>query len=379
MVAIETIASQIIIKVADPLIKELISLYEVDDKVELLVTHFREMKCFLKDADAKKERDERVKNWVLDVTDAAYDAEDLIDTFILKVEPLKRTGFVGCITRYACIFCELKGRYKLSSEIERINNKIRVSSESRSTFGIQNIGQGAGTSSAGPSLQEWRLTSPLDQEPDFVGFEKDLEILVDLLTKGESRRCVVSVVGMGGLGKTTLIKKIYNDTRVKAHFHFCAWICLSREYDVKDILKTIIDCCMVLSEEESKKVEKMNVIQLRHKISEYLKGQRYLMVVDDIWTEEAWDAIQDAFPVIKNGSRVMITTRNKDVALHADAPHLLYMNCDFLKMKKAGNCFAKKHFQKKVPVALSLSRRWVERWWKNAMVYLLRSWLLEGS
>ncbi|MGV8048684.1 hypothetical protein PJP07_31260, partial [Mycobacterium kansasii] len=78
-----------------------------------------------------------------------------------------------------------------------IKNKIHAISESRLTYGIENIGQVAmGTSSAGLSRQEWRLTSPLAQEPDFVGFEKDLEILVARLTEGECRR-VVSVVGMG--------------------------------------------------------------------------------------------------------------------------------------------------------------------------------------
>ncbi|XP_058114604.1 probable disease resistance protein RF45 [Magnolia sinica] len=350
MVAVEAVVLQLLIKLADPLIKEVISLYEVDDKVELIVTQFTQMQCFLKDADAKQEGDERVKNWVLDVTDAAYVAEDLIDTFILKVEPLKRTGFVGRITRYAFIFSELIARYKLRSEFERINNKIRVISESRSTFGIQNTGQEAGTISAGPSLQEWRLTSPLDQEPDFIGFEKDLEILVDRLTKGELRRCVVSVVGMGGLGKTTLTKKVYNDTRVKARFHdFCAWICLSQEYDVKDVLKKIIDRYMVLSEEESKKVEKMDVFELRHKISEYLKGKRYLVVVDDIWTSRAWDDIKGAFPLndtlpaVENGSRVMITTRIKVVALHADAQSLPY---ELLTLGKdeSWNLFCRKAF-----------------------------------
>ncbi|XP_058114376.1 disease resistance protein RPP8-like [Magnolia sinica] len=101
MVAVEAVVLQLLLKVADPLIREVISLYEVDDKVELIVTQFTQMQCFLKEADAKQEGDERVKNWVLDVTDAAYVAEDLIDTFIFKVAPLKRTGFVGRITRKA--------------------------------------------------------------------------------------------------------------------------------------------------------------------------------------------------------------------------------------------------------------------------------------
>ncbi|XP_058114369.1 putative disease resistance protein At1g50180 [Magnolia sinica] len=340
MVAVEAVVSQLLKKLADPLI----SLYDVDDKVELLVIQFRVMQCFLKDADARQERNEGVKNWVLNVRDAAYEAEDVIDNFIYKVARLKRTGFMGCITRYACIFCELIARYKLSSDIERINNKFRVISESRSALRIKDISQeAAGTSSAGPSLQEWRLTSPLSQEPDFVGFENDLEILVDRLTNGELRRRVVSVVGMGGLGKTTLTKKVYNDSRVKAHFQSFAWISVSQEFGLRDLLLDFINCYMELSKEELKRVKKMNVSQLRNKISEYLEGKKYLMVVDDIWSNEAWDALKDAFPDVSNGSRIMLTTRNKDTALHADAasrPHHLR----FLNNEESWKLFCKKVF-----------------------------------
>ncbi|XP_058068347.1 disease resistance protein RPP13-like [Magnolia sinica] len=131
---------------------------------------------------------------------------------------------------------------------------------------------------------------------------------------------------MGGVGKTTLTKKLYNDTHVKTHFESCAWISISQEYGVRDLLQNIINCYMVLSEEDLKKVEKMDVIQLQHKISVYLREKRYLMVLDDIWTNQKWDALQDAFPDMNNGSRVVLTTRNKDLALHADAqsqPHEL--------------------------------------------------------
>ncbi|XP_058114481.1 putative disease resistance protein At1g50180 [Magnolia sinica] len=339
MSIVESIVKILLPKLADPILQEAIFLYGVGDEVEWLEAEFKRMLCFLIDADAKQ-GDERVKNWVGDVRDVAYGAEDVIDTFLFKVAPLRRTGFVGCIKRYAFIFNELIARHQVGSEIESIKNKIRTISESRSTYGIENIGQGAGTNSAGRSLQEWRLTSPLSQEPDVVGFEKDMEILVARLMEGESRRCVVSVVGMGGLGKTTLTKKVYNNTRVKSHFESCKWISISQEYSVRNLLTKIINCYMTLSEEELKK---MNVFQLRHKISLYLQEKRYLMVLDDIWTVEAWDDLKDAFPDMNNGSRVMLTTRNKDVALHADAqiqPHELR----FLNKEESRVLFCKKTF-----------------------------------
>ncbi|XP_058114635.1 probable disease resistance RPP8-like protein 4 [Magnolia sinica] len=342
MALAESVVEVLLEKLADQLIQEAEFLHGVRNEVELLDAEFRRMLCFLKDADAKQGRDERVKNWVRDVRDVAYDAEDVIDTFLFKVAALKRRGFMGRIRRYAFVFNELMTLHKVGSEIERIKNKIRAILESRLVYGIENIGQGVGTSSAGLNIREWRLTSPLSQEPDFVGFEKDLKILVDQLTEGK-RRYVVSVVGMGGLGKTTLTKKVYNNRHVKTHFQSRAWISISQEYGVKDLLMNIINCYMVLSEEELNKVEKMDVFQLRHKISEYLQEKRYLMVLDDIWTNEAWDALKDAFPDTNNGSRVIVTTRKKDVALHADAQSMLY-ELRFFETGESWELFCRKTF-----------------------------------
>ncbi|XP_058109111.1 putative disease resistance protein At1g50180 [Magnolia sinica] len=339
MAFVESVVGFLLQKLTDPIIQEAIFLDGVRDQVEWLEEEFTRMRCFLKDADAKQDSDVRVKNWVRNVRNVAYDAEDAIDIFVFKIAPLRQRGFLGRIRRYAFIFHDLSALHKLGLEIERIKTKISSISESRLAYGIENIGQGGGTSSSGLSLQEWRLTSPLAQEPDFVGFEKDLEILVDRLTKGK-RRFVVSVVGMGGLGKTTLTKKVYNDTRVKTHFQSFAWISISQEYGVRDLLQNIMNCYMVLSEEE---IKKMNIFQLRHKISEYLQGKRYLMVLDDIWTNEAWDALKDAFPDMNNGSRVMLTTRNKDVALHADARSLPY-ELRFLETDESWELFCKKTF-----------------------------------
>ncbi|XP_058114496.1 putative disease resistance protein At1g50180 isoform X2 [Magnolia sinica] len=338
MSIVESIVKLLLQKLADPILQEAILLYGVGDEVEWLEAEFKRMQCFLEDADAKQEGDKRVKCWVGDVRDVAYDAEDVIDTFLFKVANLRRTG----IKRYGCIFNELKPRHEVGSKIELIKAKIRAISESRSTYGIENIGQGAGTSSSGLSLQEWRLTSPLSQETDFVGFEKELEMLVARLTEGELRRCVVSVVGMGGLGKTTLTKKLYNTDIVKNHFDTHAWISVSQEYSARDLLQVFVRRWMVVSNNTA---EKLNIAELRDKISEYLNDKRYLVVLDDIWRREAWNALKDAFPDVNNGSRVVLTTRNKDVALHADPdprsrPHELR----FLTNEESWDLFRKKTF-----------------------------------
>ncbi|XP_058103432.1 putative disease resistance RPP13-like protein 3 [Magnolia sinica] len=259
---------------------------------------------------------------------------------VFKIATLRGSGFVGCIKRYACIFSELIARHEVGSKIEWIKNKIRATSESRLNYGIENTGHVAGTSSSGLSLQEWRLTSPYFQEPNFVGFEDFEALVLRLIDDRQLLHRVVSVIGMGGLGKTTLTKKVYNTDSIKTHFESCAWISISQEYGERDLLQNVLNCHMVLSEEELKKA---SVIQLKHQISVYVQEKRYLMVLDDIWTNQAWDAVKDAFLDMNNGSRVMLTMRNKDLALHADArspPHEL----PFLNNEESWDLFCRKTF-----------------------------------
>ncbi|XP_058067578.1 putative disease resistance protein At1g50180 [Magnolia sinica] len=342
--AVESAVSLVLRKLSDVLVQEAVSLYGVRDQVEWVERELRRMRCFLKDAHAKQSGDERVKNWVADVRDVAYDAEDVIDTFILKIEGHMRSGFVGFFKRCIFIHVELLARREVGNEIERIKNKIREMSASRLTYGITDVSKvEEGSSSRGESLHEQRQTSPLFGVTEVVGFEEDINILAGQLIDGDSRRCVVSVVGMGGLGKTTLAVKVHNNDAVKKHFDCCAWVFVYQEYVVRDLLQSIIKCLMPLSQEESEKVEKMNPVQLREKLSNHLTERKYLVVLDDMWKTEAWDSIVAAFPDMNNGSRILITTRNRDVASYADArscPHQLRLLGD----EEGWKLFCKKAF-----------------------------------
>lgn len=133
--------------------------------------------------------------------------------------------------------------------------------------------------------------------------------------KVENKLSIVSVVGIGGLGKTTLIKKVYKN--VKQHFDCCAWVFVSQQYVPRDILKEILDQ-LIENETEQEKLLDLKEHELVKRLKDELKEKRYLVVLDDIWEIKAWDSIKMAFPEENRGSKVLFTTRKKEVALYAD-------------------------------------------------------------
>ncbi|XWS37209.1 hypothetical protein CRYUN_Cryun19dG0023600 [Craigia yunnanensis] len=325
----EHIVSLVIENIASQLVDEAVSLARVSDQVEWIRGELRRMLCFLKDADAKQDGDERVQNWVADIREVAYDTEDAIDIYILKMMQRKEKGpIIRFFKRYPCCFNEFIARYKLNKQINRIKMKIHDISCSRSTYGIENIGKG-GTSFAVNSLCERRRSYPHPSEEEIiVGTEKDINILEDQLINGELSLSIISIIGMAGLGKTTLAKKIYCGSNVNKYFDSCAWIYVSQEYKAGELLRDLCKKVMGLRKVD---IEKMHREEMEEELSSFLEQRRYIVVFDDIWNKEVWDDLKLVFPDMKNGSRIIFTTRYRDVALHADPrtqPHELCLLSD---------------------------------------------------
>ncbi|RWR84287.1 putative disease resistance protein [Cinnamomum micranthum f. kanehirae] len=327
--ASEAVVTFVVGKLGELLIQEARLLNEVQGQFEWIETELKRMQCYLKDADSKLKADEKAKNLMKEIREVSYDAEDVIDTYIQsKTVQRRRRGFERRVRKYVCIIDELRTRHDVAQQIERIKLKIKEIPISRGTYGIQE--QRPEGSSSTTSLQERRRYSALLQESEVVGLQDETKTLSEQLVNGEVRRCVISIVGMGGSGKTALARKVYHD--VKAVFDCHAFIYLSEEYVMKDVVIRIIECVMrpsrreeeVLNEVELMKkfrdyLEVLNEVELMKKLRDYLKDKRYLVVVDDIWSKEAWDDLEFMLPDTgQSKSRVMLTTRSKNVAVHAD-------------------------------------------------------------
>nr|XP_048329361.1 putative disease resistance protein At1g50180 [Ziziphus jujuba var. spinosa] len=325
----EYIVSLVVEKVAGQLIDEAVSLSKVHNQVHWIEGELRRMQCFLKDADSKQESSARIRNWVVDIRDVAFDTDDVIDTYIQKATRFKEKSFRSClIKRYPFVLCELIVVYKVNRQIERIKTRIHEITVSRSTYGIENLiesNEEASTLSVFNKLREKRRSSPHADEDDIVGLDDNIAMLESQLIQGELRRSVISIIGMAGLGKTTLAKKIYRSSNIKRHFDCCAWVYVSQEYRAEEVLQDLGKRVIGLGRME---LEKMHRYDLVEELSNYLEKRRYIIVLDDIWKKEVWDNLKAAFPDSKNGSRIMFTTRFKDVALHADPrtpPHELHL------------------------------------------------------
>ncbi|XP_042499222.1 putative disease resistance RPP13-like protein 3 [Macadamia integrifolia] len=153
--------------------------------------------------------------------------------------------------------------------------------------------------------------------------EGDEDKLAKLLMKEEPRvptLGVVSITGMGGLGKTTLAKQINNRDDVKRHFDCQAWVSLSKEYKIEDVLLDMIkqvEVLTVLTVEQRRGLESSDVKILKARLSKSLENKKkYLFVIDDIWEIEDWEKLKESLPFPRNNQkcRVLLTTRDDRVA-----------------------------------------------------------------
>ncbi|KAG5603427.1 hypothetical protein H5410_034797 [Solanum commersonii] len=192
-----------------------------------------------------------------------------------------------------------------------------------------------GTLSSGEPSNKHSITSIYD---GVVGFEKDAEIIMMKLIRGTKEREVITIYGMPGLGKTTLARKVYNNPSIVNHFDVKAWCAVSQTYNRRTLLTGIFKQA---TNDDSKIKEDDDIADMLRKS---LIGKRYLIVLDDIWDVEAWEDLGICFPQHEYGSRVVVTTRIKQVAnnlQHHGDPYYLR----FLTSKESWKLLEKKVFR----------------------------------
>ncbi|XP_027180706.1 disease resistance protein RPM1-like [Coffea eugenioides] len=318
----ETVLSFVLAQLSTFLLEEGRLLGGLRREVQFIMDELEQMRAFLREAEAKEEHAQpTLQQWIKQVRDAAYDTEDILDEFVARFARHRATGFYGSVRRIFSSIKNLRARHRVSSEIQSIKSRIEDIAVAHQRYQSEyGISAQASNSLSAVNDTTWRYSRDdalLVEEAKLVGIDQPKKHLISELLKGDDYQLkVVSVVGMGGLGKTTLVKKVHEDPEVRRHFPVRAWVTVSETCDFQFLLKDLI---RQLHKEGKKPVpqsiESMTTTELKKIVKDFLQqAGRYAIVFDDVWDVEFWNTIKFALPESSRGNRVILTTRKADVA-----------------------------------------------------------------
>ncbi|KAM7490597.1 hypothetical protein LguiA_033518 [Lonicera macranthoides] len=275
----------------------------VEDDIKSLYVELIQINQFLQDSKGKREM---VKDLVSLIRNVAHRAENVIDRYVINMAKHKRRNMLKKFWHSMEHTTMLRN---VAKDIQRIKREIETIYSGRERYRIEDKGASNDSLEKRRALNRYRSKV---EEIEVVGFVNDFKTVMDILSKTDLCLDVISIVGMGGIGKTTLAKKIYNSKLVKERFDCCAWVNVSQEFETKELLLNILRNIA----ESTEGMYNMNEDELAEETRKLLQGMRYFIVLDDVWDTVVWDGIKDAFPDNLYGCRILVTSRLNHVALH---------------------------------------------------------------
>ncbi|CAL4994191.1 unnamed protein product [Urochloa decumbens] len=286
--------------VVNKLSEKVANLKELPRKVEEIGKELNMMDKVIKEIGTPSLTNELVKGWISEVRDLAHHVEDVIDKYsyhALKLDEENRVKKIFTKAHYITVFSQI------AEEITEIEKKIENVVKRKERW----LPQAQLSPNLLADIERKRSQDCLLDvvQDDLVGIEENRRLLTGWLNSDEKITKIITVSGMGGLGKTTLVTNVYE--REKTNFTTYAWIVVSQTYDVVELLRKLL---RKIGEPEQSHIVDLDAYDLKVKIKERLAGRKCLIVLDDVWNQEAYTQIRDAFQNLQ-ASCVIITTRQE--------------------------------------------------------------------
>ncbi|KAG6672920.1 hypothetical protein I3842_16G083000 [Carya illinoinensis] len=291
-------------------------LQEQLDKWGETLTRIRKV---LDDAEEKQHTERSVKHWLDDLRDLAYDAEDILDE--VATEAALRPTLMGenqaspskVRKLVTAVFTSLTPSARIKTRLE---SKINDITARFNDLVIKKDQLNLKENSTPKPCKKRDSSTSVVTEDHIYGREKVVEAVVQLLISDKpgdalTKVNVIPIVGMGGIGKTTLAQLVYNDKKVQSFFDLTAWACVSEDFDLAVVTKTILETLPI-----SEKCDGKDLNWLQVKLKETLFGKKFLVILDDVWNEKPnnWNRLRAPFEAGAPGSSIIVTTRNQGVS-----------------------------------------------------------------
>ncbi|XVF82284.1 hypothetical protein PTKIN_Ptkin16aG0033700 [Pterospermum kingtungense] len=292
---------------------------QIQEELHKLKKELEQIRALLDDAEKRQITDQSVKIWLSDLENLAYDVDDIVDEIETEISRrnlmLERRGSSSKKPRLIPhSFNDVFFNSKMMTKIKYITAKLKDLEPQRHQLHLMRMND----SQKSIKMEERPQPTSLNTETHVYGRDEDIKKIQELVLKSDDEgNFVIPIVGMGGIGKTTLVQLVYNDATVVKHFDFRAWVTVSNDFDVKRITQDILEYGT------PRPCDDNNLSSLQEKVKTKLSGKRFLIVLDDVWSEDynKWTIFQAPFLTRTPGSKIIVTTRHFAVSSTMGASH----------------------------------------------------------
>ncbi|KAJ0981120.1 hypothetical protein J5N97_009375 [Dioscorea zingiberensis] len=328
-IVVDAFAGKLVERLTAALEAKAIMILGVKEELLRLQRRMRRIGHVLKDAEKRSMQDKSIKGWIAELKDFMYDADDIIDrcmhegTKILQEQEAHEssTSLMVCcrLHPFSCVK-SLRFRHAIANDIKSLNDKLEEISQDKKSFKF--VPDRSIDANAVSKATEYHHGSSLP-ESDVVGsgIRNNSRRLVELLITENEQKCrIFAIVGMGGIGKTTLAQLIYNDPKININFIVKSWNCVSKLSDTELLKKIIRDC-------DGDYGKSTTTTELQEKLRDTIYGKHFFLVLDDVWDSHKWlDLLKNPVESGAAKIRVLVTTRDENLARLMESIDIHHVN-----------------------------------------------------